>query len=254
MNAVHRFFSLIFGCKSGDNAPRLRIQPHISFRIFLRADYFSIITNSAYKSVVVPALFQCLGKLRLNIVNIFNVFAVVFQDSHFFNSCHRIVKLECNKSRFTLSAQTETVVPVGMKSGRHIMIAETFHGESYCIFQMIVNRSFAAVCINDDFVKEINVSAFSDILDDSREQPQRIVCTVRGMTCFLNVFGVVGSILMTCIVIKLNKRKSAAVVHLSGKHESDLFGSHFRIKMNNSLNILNRIAIAIAVSKTAVNK
>ncbi len=59
---------------------------------------------------------------------------------------------------------------------------------------------------------------------------------------------------MTCIVIELYKRKSAAVVNLSGKHEANLLGSHFGIKMNDSLNILNGIAVAIAVSEAAVNE
>ena len=74
------------------------------------------------------------------------------------------------------------------------------------------------------------------------------------MTCFLYILGIIGSILVTCIVVELNERESAAVVYLSREHETDLVSSHFGVKVNDTLNILNGIAVAVAVAKSAVDE
>ncbi len=82
---------------------------------------------------------------------------------------------------------------------------------------MLVNGSLSAAlfCINDNFVQECLVACFTDILNDSREQPESIVCSVRGMTCFLSVYAVlvvlIGASFVTCIVVELNERQTAAV-------------------------------------------
>ena len=119
---------------------------------------------------------------------------------------------------------------------------------------MLIYRSFTAVCIYDDLIEEVFVAAFADILDDSREQPECVVSTVRGVTCLLNIFRIVGSVFVTGIVVELNKRQTAAVVNLSGEHETNLLSSHFRIKVNDTLNVLNGITVAVAVSQTTVNE
>ena len=59
---------------------------------------------------------------------------------------------------------------------------------------------------------------------------------------------------MTCIVIESYEGESAAVAYLSGEHETDFFGSHFGVKMYDTLNILNSITITVTVTQTAVNK
>ena len=59
---------------------------------------------------------------------------------------------------------------------------------------------------------------------------------------------------MSRIMGKFDQRKSAAVVNLSGKHEGDLFFGCLRCQMDDTLNILYRIAVAVTISKTAVDQ
>ncbi len=78
------------------------------------------------------------------------------------------------------------------------------------------------------------------------------------MTRLLSVNAVlvvlVGAGLVTCVVSELYKRESAAVADLSGEHEAYLIGSHFGGKVNDTLNILNCIAVAVAVAESAVDE
>ena len=72
------------------------------------------------------------------------------------------------------------------------------------------------------------------------------------MSCLLYIGSVVRSILMSRIVCKLDKRKSSTVINLCWEHESDLFNSHLRCKVDNALDILNCISVSISVSQTTV--
>ena len=59
---------------------------------------------------------------------------------------------------------------------------------------------------------------------------------------------------MAGVVVELNKRKSAAVAYLSGKHEADLIGSHLRVKVDDTLDVLNGVTVAVAVAEAAVDE
>ena len=78
------------------------------------------------------------------------------------------------------------------------------------------------------------------------------------MTCFLCINAVlvvfVGTGFVTCIMAELNEWETAAVAYLSREHEADFVGSHFGIEVDDTLNILNRITVAVAVSESAVNE
>ena len=165
---------------------------------------------------------------------------------------HCIVQLECNEGGFTLLAQTQAVVPVCVETCRHIVVAQALHGETDRTFQMVVNGILAAVCIDDHFIVECLVAGFAHILADGREQPQRIVCTVGRVTCLLDIFRIVRGVFMAGIVVELNQRQTAAVVYLCRQHKADLFCGKLRIQVNDALDILYRIPIAVAVAQTAV--
>src|SRR5690606_1793582 len=65
---------------------------------------------------------------------------------------------------------------------------------------------------------------------------------------------IIGSILMTGFMVKLYKRKSAAVINLCGKHEADFLFCHGRVKMNNTLYILYCITIPVSVTQSCIHK
>ena len=138
------------------------------------------------------------------------------------------------------------------------MIAETLHREADSVLEVIVNCILTAVSVNDNFIEEALVSAFAEVLGNSREQPESVVSTVGRMSCFLCVNAVrvvlVRAGLVACIVVELNKRESAAVVYLSGEHEADLLCCHFRIEVDDTLYILYCVTVAVAVSQAAVDE
>ena len=107
-------------------------------------------------------------------------------------------------------------------------------------------------------IKEALVSALAKVLDDSGEEPERVIGTVGGMSCLLCVNAVlvilVRTGLVAGIVSELNERKSAAVAYLSREHEAYLFLCSFRIQMNDTLYILDSISVAVTISEAAVNK
>ena len=74
------------------------------------------------------------------------------------------------------------------------------------------------------------------------------------MPCLLYIRSVVGRILMSRIVRKLHKGKTAAVVHLRGEHETNLFSRHLGRQMNHTLNILHGVTVSISVAKPTVDK
>ena len=58
----------------------------------------------------------------------------------------------------------------------------------------------------------------------------------------------------TLIMIKTYQRKSATVVYLCRQHETNLVQCSLRIRMNDTLNILNGISVTISVTLTAVDE
>ena len=123
---------------------------------------------------------------------------------------------------------------------------------------MLVNCILAAVCVYDNLIEERLVSALADILINCWEEPESVVCSIAWVACFLSVDRVlvvlVRASFVACLVVELNKWKSAAVIYLCRDHKSDLFSSKLRIDMDNTLDILNCISIAIAVSQTAIDE
>ena len=133
------------------------------------------------------------------------------------------------------------------------MLSEVVHRESYRTLKVLVNAALLAVVGEPDLlVEECKVSALSDVLVDRREEPERIVGTVAGVSRLLNVLGIVRSVLLTGLMCVLYKRKSRSVSNLSREHEPDLFLGHLGSEMDDALDILNRITVAEAVSETAV--
>ena len=85
---------------------------------------------------------------------------------------------------------------------------------------MLINSIFAAAffCICDYLIEEALVAALTEVLYDSREEPESVISTIGRMSGLLSVNAVlivlIRTGLMTCIVIELNKRKSSAVAYL----------------------------------------
>ena len=72
------------------------------------------------------------------------------------------------------------------------------------------------------------------------------------MTCFLYIIGIIGSVLLARLVSVLDERKTRAVRNLCGKHEYYLLLCHFGRKVDYTLDILYRVAVAEAVAQTAI--
>ena len=74
------------------------------------------------------------------------------------------------------------------------------------------------------------------------------------MTCLPYIGIILRSILMPRIVVELDQRKSAAVMDLRGKHETNLVRRCLRLQMNYALNILDCVAVTVTVPQAAVDK
>ena len=70
----------------------------------------------------------------------------------------------------------------------------------------------------------------------------------------LHIRRIVRRVLPACPVGKFDKRQTAAVIHLCGKHKADFFHRHLRRQMDHTLNILHRISVSVPVAKTAISK
>ena len=142
-----------------------------------------------------------------------------------------------------------------MKSRGHSVVAEVVHREVNRAFEVLVNRAlFAVVREVNLLVEELLVAALADILVNGREQPKRVICAIRGVSRFTNIAFFVGRVLVTGVVGVLYKRKSRAVRDLRREHKLNLLLRHLGRKVNDTLNILNGVAVAKAVSQAAVNE
>ena len=248
-------FRLFLRCQSADNSPGLRVQPHACFRIVLRTDDLSILLETTDETVVFPAqTCEKLAQLRLSLIQICKILCVLLFLCILFHYGKCIVQLERNEGRLALLTQTQAVIPIGVKSGRHAMIAQMLHREIDGSLQVVINGTLVAVRVRDDLVDECGVARLTQILLDGREEPQSIVCTICGMAGCGHIGSIVRCILMSCIMVELNERKSAAVVNLCGKHEADLLTRSGRIQMDHALDILNGVTIAITITKSAVDE
>ena len=257
-HALHGLFSLLLACKAGDNAPGLGIEPHTCLRICSLAHYYAVFSDTSDESVLVPALGKGISQLCLYLLQICHIFRVLSLPRISLENGHGIVELECNECALALLAHSQAVVPVCMETCGHMVVAQMCHGEVYGTLEVVVNSALAAVGVEDHLVKECLVSALADVLDDSGEEPQSIVCTIGGMTRLLCVQGVlvvlVGMRLMTRIVVELYKGKTCAVVDLCGEHKAYLVRCPFGIEVDDALYILNGVTVAVTVSQTAVYK
>ena len=144
-----------------------------------------------------------------------------------------------------------------METCGHTVVSKVIHREHDSSLEVIVNSTlFAIVSVEDLFIQELDIAAFGDVLVNSGEEPESVICTVGGMPCLLGICGVgvilIRVIFLTCLVVILDQRKTCAVCYLCGEHELDLLLSHFGSKVNDTLDILNGISVAVAVSQTAV--
>ena len=119
---------------------------------------------------------------------------------------------------------------------------------------MFIDGAFVFVGEGDHFIQKCGVSGLGDIFVYRREQPQRVVCPVGGMSGLFHVGGIFRCVLMPGVVGEFDQRQSAAVVYLGGEHEADLFRGHFRCQMDDALDVLDCIPVAVTVAQTAVGE
>ena len=253
LHGIHRVVLLLLRAEVGDYRPGLRVQPHRSLGIRALSDDLAVFLVAADVAVLVPAILEDLFHLRIDGIEVCDVIRVVLKNSILSQYLHGIYKLECDKCALALLPEPHAVVPVRMQSCRHSVVAEIVHREIDRSLQVVVNGALLHVVrVEDFFIEESDVAAFGDVLIYGREQPQRVVCAVRGVTGLLNVRGVVRRILMARIMRILYKRKACAVRYLRGEHEPDLVRCHLGSEVNDSLDILYGIAVTEAVPESAV--
>ena len=257
VNAVHSLLLLLLCSEAGDNGPALRIEPHGSLRISALTDDGAVLLVAADPSVLVPAGGEDSIELSADLVQVLDVVCIVLLNCVGAQDLDSVYELECNEGGLALLAETEAVVPVSVQTCGHAVVAEVVHGEVDRSLEVVVNGALLAiVSVEDLLVEERGIAALGDVLVNGREQPQSVVCTVAGVTSLLRVYGVlvvlVGVVLLTRLVIVLNQRQTCAVSYLRGQHEHDLLLCHLRRKVNDTLDILNGVAVAEAVSQAAV--
>ena len=109
-----------------------------------------------------------------------------------------------------------------MQTCRHTIVSKVIHREINRALQMLIYRTLSAICEQDYFIDKVCISGLCNILINRWEQPQCIICTICRMSGCAYIRLIIRCILMPCIVIKLYKWKSAAIVYLCRQHETDL--------------------------------
>ena len=255
VNAVQRLVRLLIGCKTTDDRPALRVQPHVCLRIGSLSDGLSVLCKSTDETILVPAvLLKDLCQLVRVFFQILHILCVISVCGIFSENLHCKIELEGNEGGLSVCSETETIVPVCVKTCRHSVISQMIHGEINGHLQVLINRCLSLVRVRNHLIEEGCISGLSDVFVYRREKPERVICSVGRMSCLLYIGSIVRCILMSRIVCELNKRKSAAVVYLGGEHETDLLHSHFRSEMDDTLNILYGVAVSVTVPESAVNE
>ena len=119
---------------------------------------------------------------------------------------------------------------------------------------MPVNRIFLLVRKGDDLIQKIQISCFGNIFPDRGKEPQGIIRAVGRMPGLLPVGSVIGRILLSRAVGELYKGQSSAAADLGGEHKAELFRRHFRSEVDDALDILHGIPVAVTVSQPAVDE
>ena len=120
--------------------------------------------------------------------------------------------------------------------------------------EVFIDGGFLFVRKRNHFIQEGEVAGFTDVFVYGREEPERIIRTIGGMAGLLYITFILRGIFMSGVMREFDKRESAAVMNLRRQHEAQLFLCGCRIKMNDALNILHGITVAVAVAQTAVDK
>ena len=253
---LHGLFRLFRRCQTGNDRPRLRVEPHGRFGIVLAADDAALLAVPAAETVILPEVLvdERLLFLRL-LAQVDAVFVVLRLVGHqFIQQAQGEIQLHGDEGGFARRAQTQAVVPVRVQTRRHTMRAQMIHGEVNRALQVIKHRAFAVRRIRNDLVHKRGIARFGDILVNSREQPQRIVRAIMRMTRGADVAVVLRGILVPRVVVELHQRQTAAVMHLRAEHENKAFLRHLRVKVDDALNVLHRVAVAQTVALTAVDE
>ena len=255
IDQIHGKFCLLRVRKSADHSPALRIQPHVSFRIRSLSDRLAFLRVSSDKAVAVPAeLDQLPAECLLLLLQIFQIFGIFLLSCEFPKDRKCVIELEGDESRFAVLSEAKAVIPVRIKAGRHSVRPEMIQREIQSSLQVLIDTSLVAVRKRDHLIEERDISGLGDILVDRGEEPERVIRAVGRVPGRTDIAVVLRCILMSRIVVELDQRKSAAVMDLSRKHEPDLVSCFFRRQMNDALDILYRIAVTVAVPKTAVEE
>ena len=117
-------------------------------------------------------------------------------------------------------------------------------------FQVLVDCGLPFVGKRNYFIQKRRVAGFTDIFPDRREQPERVVGAVRVVLIPL----LAGQLDMPGAVIVRDQRKTGTAAYLAGNHQADFTERHLRREMQDTLNILHRVAVAVAVPQAAVDK
>ena len=119
---------------------------------------------------------------------------------------------------------------------------------------MFVDGPFVFVGKGNDLIQEGLVPRLGYILVYGGEQPQGIVGAVGRVAGLRHIGGIVGGVLMAGIVGEFHQGQTAAVVHLGGEHEPDLLLGHGRFQMDDALDVLHGVPVAVAVAQAAVDQ
>ena len=252
---VHDGLPLAVSGQAADDGPALGVEPEVSLRVAGGADPLTGLGVAADEAVAVPAE-------GLDPALVFGQLAVQPLDVRFGpavagklpEDLHGVVELQGHKGGLAVGAQPQAVVPVGVEAGGQAVGAQVVQRELHGPFQVLVDRALVPVGKGDHLVQEGGVARLGHIFVHGGEQPQRVVRPVGRVAGLLDIGEVVGGVLMAGVVGELDQGQPAAVVHLGGQHEADLFAGHFGLQMDDALNILHGIPVAVAVAQAAVDE
>ena len=254
-DSFHDGVGLVGIRQTADDGPALGVQPEVGLGCGSFADPLAGLGEAPDEPVAVPAQLLdaalILGQLFIQPADILVGAAV---GGKLPQNPHGVIELEGHKGRLAVGAQPQTVVPVGIQAGGQAVGAQMVQRKLHRPLEVLVDSPLILVGKGDHLVQEGEIAALSHIFVDGGEEPQSIIGPVGRMTGFLHIGGIVGGVLMAGVVGELDQGQAAAIVHLGRQHEANLLTGHFRLQMDDALNVLHRVAVAVAVPQAAVNQ
>ena len=148
---------------------------HLAFLILIRSDLSSVFGDAADEPFLIPQLFVAYLFYPFRHLRIGSYILFSSQEGGKIYKITQRPVMEEGYQRAFAAAQVQAVVPVRTEPLADAGRAYLLRTEIQDFFHMLINGSFPAVRIGEDFVRKIKFSGLPDIFNKGGHQPEGIV-------------------------------------------------------------------------------